>query len=237
MNGTMLLRGREVHYVVKSSARARRVSLRIRDSSGVEIVVPSRMRFPGAEPVLQRQASWIIRTLDRIARGGNDAALVSFEDGTRIPFLEQELTLRIVPATGRRARVVHADGELTVSLPPHRSGDVSPLLERWYFARAKEIIPRRVSELNRTCGFDYASVAVRNERTRWGSCSPRGTLNFNWRLLILPPFVADYLIFHELAHLKHLDHSDRFWRIVAGICPFYKDAERWLRRNGRSVLM
>lgn len=237
MTGTIRLQGREVHYVVRQSARARRLSLRIRDASGVEVIVPGRLRLHGVESVLLRKASWILRTFERIAHHQSAGPLASIEDGMRLPLLEEELTLRIVRAAGRRTSVRRSGGEIIVALPDDRTGDIRLPLTRWYIARAKELIPLRVAELNRNCGFVYAGVTVRNQKTRWGSCSRHGKLSFNWRLLILPTFVADYLIFHELAHLSQLNHSKRFWAIVSRICPFYTEAERWLRRNGRSVLL
>jgi predicted metal-dependent hydrolase len=237
MTGTVRLQGRDIRYVVRQSARARRLSLRIRDASGVEVIVPARLKLHGVESVLQRKAPWILRTLERVAHHQSSGPLATLEDGMRLPLLEEELTLRIVRVTGRRIRVSSSNGEIVVSLPAGGSGDVRLPLIRWYFARAKVLIPRRVEELNKGCGFSYESVTVRNQKTRWGSCSRHGTLSFNWRLLILPTFVADYLIFHELAHLSQLNHSIRFWRIVGRICPFYREAERWLRRNGRSVLL
>ena len=237
MTGTIRLLGRDIRYVVKQSARARRLSLRIRDASGVEVVVPARLRVRGVESVLQEKAPWILRTLERLAQHQSSGPLATIENGMRLPLMEEELMLRIVQGTGRRSRVSASAGELIVTMPADATGDIRLPLVRWYVAQAKAIIPRRVAELNNTCGFSYASVTVRNQKTRWGSCSRHGNLSFNWRLLILPPFVADYLIYHELAHLSQLNHSIRFWRIVSRICPFYREAERWLRRNGRSVLL
>lgn len=237
MTGTVRLQGRDIQYVVRQSARARRLSLRIRDASGVEVVVPARLRVRGVESVLQRKAPWILRTLERIAQHQSSGPLAQIEEGMPLPLLGEELTLRIVRSTTRRSRVSASNGELIVTLPADGTGDVRLPLVRWYISQAKKMIPRRVAELNNVCGFSYTSVKVRNQKTRWGSCSRRGNLSFNWRLLILPSFVADYLIFHELAHLSQLNHSVRYWRIVSRICPFYREAERWLRRNGRSVLL
>jgi hypothetical protein len=90
-------------------------------------------------------------------------------------------------------------------------------------------------ELNENWGLRFSSIHVRNQKTRWGSCSRHGVLSFNWRLVILPPHVTDYLIVHELAHLVHMSHSARFWKLVESHDPGFRDAERWLRRNGRNI--
>jgi len=237
MTGTVRLEGRDIRYVVRQSARARRRSLRIRDASGVEVVIPARLKGAGVETFLHRNSPWILKTLERIAHQQSSGPLAAIEEGMRLPLFGEELTLRVVRGESRRTRVSSAHGEIIVSVAAVGTGDIRPPLIRWYIARAKELIPPRVAELNRSCGFTYAGVTVRNQKTRWGSCSRHGNLSFNWRLLILPPFVSDYLIFHELAHLSQLNHSARYWRLVARICPFFREAERWLRRNGLSVLL
>jgi predicted metal-dependent hydrolase len=81
----------------------------------------------------------------------------------------------------------------------------------------------------RAHGFDVAGVSIRNQRTRWGSCSPSGRISLNWRLIQLPPAISDYVLLHELTHLRHLNHSARFWRELARLCPHHAEARQWLR--------
>jgi predicted metal-dependent hydrolase len=97
-------------------------------------------------------------------------------------------------------------------------------------------LPERVCELARELGRDIASVTVRDQRSRWGSCSPTGTISLNWRLIQMPPDVADYVIYHELAHVEHANHSRRFWRLVRRVCPWTDQARAWLRRHGTDLL-
>jgi len=92
-------------------------------------------------------------------------------------------------------------------------------------------LPSRLFELARIHGFAVSSVSVRNQRTRWGSCSPSGRISLNWRLVQVPPEVRDYVLLHELTHLRHLDHSPRFWRELARVCPHHAEARRWLRSS------
>jgi predicted metal-dependent hydrolase len=105
----------------------------------------------------------------------------------------------------------------------------------WYRAQALKVISERVAWYSRMTGWEYKSVKISNAKTRWGSCGPSGTLNFSWRLIMAPPKIVDYLVVHELAHLKHRDHSARFWNTVKTILPDYKERDRWLRDNGRSL--
>ena len=92
-------------------------------------------------------------------------------------------------------------------------------------------LPQRLAELARLHGFTVMAVSIRNQRTRWGSCSPTGRISLNWRLVQVPPEVRDYVLLHELTHLRHLNHSARFWRELARVCPWHADARRWLRAS------
>jgi len=233
-NGTVILAGREVPYTVRPSRKARQVSLRIVEAGSVEVVVPARTAVVFPEAVIARHAAWVLRTFDRLARTRARSA-PPLGAGSRLPFLGMDRTIRVVREDRRRPAVALAGAELAVHLSPASGDDIRPLLARWIRKQAERIIPARVEELSRPWGLEYGRVTVRDQRTRWGSCSRRGTLSLNWRLLILPPDVADYLIYHELAHLKHMNHSVRFWKLVQTMCPSFREAERWLRRNGRSV--
>jgi len=235
MHGTISLGGREIPYSVRASNRAHRVSLRIREAGRVEVVVPAHHVLPVPESVLRRHAAWILRTFDRLGRAGGVSPETPLATGTRLQLLGAERTLRIVREDRRRPSITLTESEIIVRLTPESPEEIRPLLGRWIRSQAESFIPARVSELNRQWNFSYAGITVRNQRTRWGSCSRKGALSFNWRLIILPPEVADYLICHELAHLKYLDHSPRFWTLVGRICPSFRQSERWLRRHGRTV--
>jgi hypothetical protein len=102
-------------------------------------------------------------------------------------------------------------------------------------ARAKRELPPRLLELAAELGLVVSQVSVRNQRWRWGSCSPNGHVCLNWRLVNMPPWVRDYVMIHELMHLRRMDHSKKFWKLVAQACPDYEAARRWLRANGRTL--
>ena len=111
------------------------------------------------------------------------------------------------------------------------TGNLRPAVERHLRSLAARELPARVWELAQARGFPVRRVTVRNQRSRWGSCSRKGTISLNWRLLQAPPFVRDYIVLHELAHLKEMNHSHRFWAEVESLCPGYADAERWLKQH------
>lgn len=103
-------------------------------------------------------------------------------------------------------------------------------------AIAAEELPPRCLALAAQHGHTVTRVSIRNQRSRWGSCSSRGTIALNWRLVLMPVFVSDYIILHELMHLRQPNHSRAFWREVATVCPDWREAERWIKTHGRDLL-
>lgn len=110
-------------------------------------------------------------------------------------------------------------------------------LEKRYIAAAKEYFPKRVAYFNELTGGSYDRITVRDQKTRWGSCSARGTLSFNWRLMLAPPSIADYVIVHELCHLTYMNHSTAFWKKVESVYPDYRTARKWLKEHGHELVI
>ena len=115
---------------------------------------------------------------------------------------------------------------------------IQPLSEaeqRLYRDKAREIFEQKVSYYAQMMGVSYGRIAIRDQKTRWGSCSGEGNLNFNWRLIFAPAGVLDYVVVHELAHRKEMNHSPRFWRVVEDTMPEYRKYQKWLKGNGRGL--
>lgn len=110
-------------------------------------------------------------------------------------------------------------------------------LEKRYIAAAKEYFPKRVAYFIQFTGGSYNRISIRDQKTRWGSCSARGTLSFNWRLMLAPPTIADYVIVHELCHLTYMNHSADFWHKVESVYPDYRTARKWLKDHGNDLVI
>jgi predicted metal-dependent hydrolase len=175
--------------------------------------------------VVAELGPWIERRLAAQARA---RATVQGPPGT-VPFLGGALVL--VPEEGRMR--VHRRGDAL--LVP--AADPLPALERWYRRAAKAEIAPRAERAAGAVGGRVAGITIRAQRTRWGSCSPAGMLSFNWRLLLAPAPVLDYVVIHEACHLRVADHSDRFWSLVERHCPDWRSHARWLRRNGSALAL
>ena len=147
-----------------------------------------------------------------------------------MPYLGELLAVRAEPG---RIRVHRRGAELLV---PAGEGRVEAL-ERWYRRAAHEEIAPRLQAACSRAGSSYSKLTIRGQRTRWASCSPGGAMSFNWRLLLAPEAVLDYVVWHEVCHLEVMDHSPRFWALLASRCPDYRRQKAWLRRHGATLVL
>jgi predicted metal-dependent hydrolase len=215
-----------IAYNIRRSTRARRVRVTVDAQRGVEVVLPQRASERAAAAAIREFAPWIERRLSEIERAR--AAVAA--RGDRLPYLGELLQIRDMPG---RSRVTRRGAELLVPAGDERL----PALERWYRrAAVREIAPRLASACSRA-GTSYSRLTIRGQRTRWASCSPDGAMSFNWRLLLGPEPVLDYVVWHEVCHLEVMDHSPRFWSLLGTRCPDYRRWQAWLRRNGATLVL
>jgi predicted metal-dependent hydrolase len=216
----------QVPYTVRRSERARRVRVTVDQAGGVEVVLPRRAPSGAAAAAVAELRPWIERRVAEVDR----ARAVVASRGDTVPYLGTSMSLVREPGRTRVRR------RGMVLLVPDGAAGV-PALERWYRrAAVAEIAPR----LDRACalaGASYERLVIRGQRTRWASCSRSGTMSFNWRLLLAPEPVLDYVVWHEVCHLSVMDHSPRFWALVAARCPDYRTHVRWLKRYGPTLVL
>lgn len=212
-------------YAVRRSDRARRVQVRVRDDGVIEVVLPRRAPERLADEAIVELAPWIARRQAEVE--AVRARLAA--RGDTLPYLDETLTLRAEPARTR----VHRRGD--VLLVP--AADTEVAIERWYRRAARAEVAPRVAEATAALGVSAEKITIRNQRSRWGSCSASGALSFNWRLLLAPSEILDYVVWHEACHLVHLDHSHAFWALLASHRPGYKAEQRWLRRHGATLVL
>jgi predicted metal-dependent hydrolase len=217
---------------VKRSTTARRLTLRIRGATGdIVLTIPARTSFRQAQDFAERHALWLANRLARIPRR------TPFAPGAKIPLRGVDHVLRHHPNPSRRkgpvwvevveeALALCASGE-----PAHFERRIEDYLRR----EARRDIEQAVLRHAAQAGKRPISVSLRDTSSRWGSCSARGALNFSWRLILAPPFVLDYLAAHETAHLRHHDHSERFWALTRSLCPRTEEAEAWLKVHGAQL--
>src|SRR6202050_2059488 len=217
--------GREIDYTVRRSARARRVRVNVHAHTGVEVVLPARAPERAAAAAVSELRPWIER---RLVEMRDVRALIAARAGT-VPYLGSPLALVAQPG---RTRVPRRGERLLVP-----AGDARPALERFYRRAARAEIVPRLDRATALAGSSYSGLDIRAQRTRWASCSAAGRMSFNWRLLLAPERVLEYVVWHEVCHLEILDHSPRFWALVERNCPDYREDRDWLRRNGATLVL
>jgi predicted metal-dependent hydrolase len=215
----------DIPYTVRRSTRARRVRVNVHVHDGVEVVLPARAPDRAAAAAVAELRPWIERRLGE-ARAAR--ARVAERAGT-VPYLGEPLVL---VAQAGRTRVHRRSDRLLVP-----EGDPREALERWYRRAARREVAERLDRATEQAGTGYRGLVIRGQRTRWASCSRAGGMSFNWRLLLAPESVLDYVVWHEVCHLEVLDHSPRFWSLLAGRCPDYRAHAAWLRRNGATLVL
>ncbi len=228
------LNGRSVPYTLRVGPRARRARLEINAEDGLKVIVPRRYDRTRVKPLLTTNADWILKHLDRFAADGGPREPHELRDGAEVPYRGEPRTLRFlwVPDTSTQSRVREQNGHLVLSLHRRDRADPGRVLEHWMRLRAREMILAELQAIDPEGRYPFNRVYIKDQRTRWGGCSGRRNLSFNWRLVLAPPRVLRYIVAHELAHLKVPNHSDSFWDTVAQLCRDYRESRRWLRQHG-----
>jgi predicted metal-dependent hydrolase len=217
----------DLAYTIRRSPRARRVRVCVDPHAGVEVVLPARAAHREAALAVAELRPWIER---RIAEASAARARLQPPPGT-VPFLGAPLQLRPQPG---RSRAHRSGDELLVPADPAQQEHA---LKRWYRTQARAHVTPRLDLATETLGRPYTQLSIRNQRTRWGSCSASGAMSFNWRLLLAPEPILDYVVWHEACHLVVMDHSRRFWSLVERHVPAYREPRRWLRQNGAALVL
>jgi predicted metal-dependent hydrolase len=220
----------EIPYTIRRSTRARRVRVNVHPladmrSVGVEVVLPERAPERAAAAAVHELRPWIER---RLGEAHDALARIAERAGT-VPYLGRSLELVAQPG---RTRVHLRDERLLIP-----AGDPRPALERFYRRAARAEIAPRLDRATALAGTRYSALDIRGQRTRWASCSPSGRMSFNWRLLLAPERVLDYVVWHEVCHLEVLDHSAAFWSLLERRWPAYREDRDWLRHNGATLVL
>jgi len=219
--------------VFERSPRARHYRLTLRRDGTAVATIPVRGSVREAERFVAQHQAWLERARARARRRPRVADV--WTPGTNVLWRGEMTEIRVAlppadrPAAAARPAVCLGADVFRVAAFEQ---DLRPALEAHFARRARIELPARTWELAAVTGVDVKHVTVRNQRSRWGSCSATGTISLNWRLVQTPDFVRDYIIHHELMHLREMNHSARFWARVEEVCPGWRDAELWIKRNG-----
>lgn len=224
----LFLDGQRVEFALRRSKR-RSIGLSI-DHRGLRVGAPLRAPLRDIEALIRQHGTWV---LDKLANWRDKPAPERFQvvDGASLPLLGKAVQLQI--ATAGRSHCEVSDQHINLAAPA--AADAARILEQALRHQARAVFAERLAVHAPRLGVAVPPLRLSSARTRWGSCSARGNISLNWRLIFMPLAVVDYVVCHELAHLREMNHSPRFWSVVEQLCPEWRALRLELRRLGRQL--
>jgi predicted metal-dependent hydrolase len=220
----------EPQYRVRENRRAKRIILRVTVARGLEVIVPSAAARRHIPEVLTKNRTWIERTLRKLCDERRAASNSIWTPPTTIslPAIDETWQVTHLPIDGAKARLRQLSGENLHLSGDLRTNDWRDLMQRWLITRAQSALEPWLNRVSQQTDLRYVRLTIRLQKTRWGSCSAKGYISLNARLLFLTPELTEYVLLHELCHLRELNHSRRFWRLVEQFEPNWKRLDRAL---------
>ena len=222
------LNGQTISYILKRSPRAKHVRFEMKRESGLTVVIPKSYEVGHLPGLLEAKQGWILSNLEKYSEVQSLRAKKELKSGDTVPYLGRDLEL-VAQQNHENACSVKLERNTMVVNLTSVDSRLNAVLEQWYRIQAAKLLKKRADKLSAQLGLNYNRLIIRGQKTRWGSCSHKGNLSFNWKLIMAPEPVIDYVIIHELTHLKEMNHTKRFWQLVAEHCPQWHEHRKWLR--------
>jgi predicted metal-dependent hydrolase len=233
-----------IPYQLRHSARAKHLRIVIKPGL-VEVVAPLKTPEAQIKAFVHAQQTWIKTTLQRIAEQIKDTPIFSpthYTNGASVPYQGQQLNLQLKYHLSPSIRIqLDAQTGFIVTLPASAPIDqqselIKHALTRWMKKQARLQASELIAKYEQILKLYSRSLRIKTLSSRWGSCGPLNDINLNWLLLLAPPAALEYVVIHELCHIKHKNHSKDFWNLVANYCPDYQQQRNWLKQNGASLM-
>ena len=219
---------------MRRSSRARRLRMQMDNDGKLTLVVPWLVSKRSINIFVRSNTKWIKKQLSKVEKQKELRPKFKYRTGDMFYYFGEQVELIIKPSDRKRPTIKVRDNKMLITLY-RKIGEldgikaVKKAIENFYRNKAEEVIHDRLQFFNEHYGFPYNRVTMRNQKSRWGSCSRLRNLNFNWRLIMAPIEVIDYVVVHELCHLKEMNHSSRYWKLVDEEMPNHKEMRKWLR--------
>jgi hypothetical protein len=217
-------------YTTKFSDKRKTLGLLVERDKSVVVLAPQGTTPETLDAFVEKRRLWLYEKINHTPKFGEPKPETPFISGKAIPYLGKNYKLDV---TDEPLNGIAFKGKFLISQQNLQDGKA--ILEGWYKDKAKQKIVPLVERYAKQLGVEYNDILISDLKYRWGSCTLKGNLNFNWRLIKAPQFVINYVVVHELAHLLELNHSERFWNIVKVQMPNYLEAKEWLRENGETI--
>ncbi len=218
-------------YTLRKHKRARRVIFKASRQYGLEVTVPARFNVNEIPTLLETHKAWISRQLATLYRPIDTSpptliSLAAKQQTWQVQYYQLQSRLRYLERPGYELAILGEVDDAT---------RCKAMLERWVKAHAKTFLHERMQSLSERTGLTYTKLTIRGQKSRWGSCTSAGAINLNYKLIFLPPHLAEHIIIHELSHTQHMNHSKRFWSLVARHDPNYREHRRAMRQADQWV--
>jgi len=227
-----ILDGTRVTYRIRKSHRAKNIRMTFVDGDRLVVTLPHKYHVQKAELALFEHKNWILRKIKEMHTKSRIPPPFLLNDGAQLPVLDKTYPLSLKVSTNqKKSRWYFQNHRLNITAPQLASSIISRGVVHWYRTMALLFLEDRVPYWAEKMNVSPKNIRAKNQHTLWGSCSKRANLNFNWRILLLSNQAADYLIIHELSHLKEMNHSSKFWQLVLKYCPEYRTHKTELKQK------
>ncbi|HHV72533.1 MAG TPA: M48 family metallopeptidase [Clostridia bacterium] len=227
--------GIRIAYILVKTRR-KTIGITVDKNGEVKVAAPLWISEKKIQEIVEKKTEWIVKKVKEVRERNSNRVGREFVNGEKFFYLGKEYALKVEEKNLAQTEVIMGDDTITVHisqglLEESRKQLVKETLLQWYRQRFAKIAGERIKKYSRQIKVSPCKVVIRNQKTRWGSCSSKGNINLNWRLVMAPLEIIDYVIVHELCHLKIMNHSKDFWNLVESILPSYAESKKWLKVN------
>lgn len=233
---------KKIQFAIRKSKRKKTIAIQVQPNSTVIVLTPQLIEVEKIKKIVLKRAKWIIKKQEILRQLKNNVPQKDFVSGETFPFLGRQYRLKVIRSASEYEKNcgIH-NRRLHVLINSNLKDKAASKIVRkklieWYTEQAKEKINERIQKYSKSIGQYPKKIIIKNQEKRWGSCSHSGTLRLNWKTVMMPISVFDYIIVHELCHLIYPNHSKKFWQTVATIIPNFKRYRDWLRKNSPYML-
>jgi len=239
MNTIMLANHQLTYHVIYKKSR-KTIQLKILTNTHLEVTVPNNFPNASIEKILHDKCNWIVKQILHLSDTMANPINKSITHGATVLYFGTPHTLVFTNGHGSRPTIHLKDNQIITDIPLLNTAQTNllreSLLKQWYLDSASNILSTKTSLWAAKINVQPKRITIKEQKTRWGSCSSKGNLNYNWRIVMAPPEVIDYLVIHELCHLLVPNHSVLFWQEVGKFSPNFKNHRTWLKTNGRILM-
>jgi predicted metal-dependent hydrolase len=228
----------QITYTIVYQKNRKSIQLKLNSTNHITITAPTKFPRKGIEKVLLDKSKWIVKQIGKLASIAINPINKSISHGAAILYLGQPHTLIFITGDNCKPAVHLEEKQIILNLPLLTAKDTVPqlYLKKWYLDCALKTLSAKTAFWASTIKVNPKRITIKDQKTRWGSCSSRGNINYNWRIIMAPSEVIDYLVVHELCHLRIPNHSESFWQEVEKFSPHFKQHRIWLHTNGMMLM-